>query len=351
MKNHILFWAILMIFSLGAASHAGELPLDGGKLVPIDSSQVEASPDHINFCFATRYSDGSIHLNHSKGIHTVTEYGCSDISKDNGKTWKCISQTGACGINSFENQKKEKLQLRCWNLEAASKHTISIFVYDEEKEESALRSQCEVQLPYSSQFLMHRSVIRTKDGQLLATAYGHKEGANKTHNFIIKSEDDGVTWFYLSTIAEDPEGRTPEGPNETILIELPDGTIAAAYRENGMGPMKQKKSTDAGKTWTDPVEIAPFGASPHGCVLADGTVVIVSGRPELYLLVDFTGKAENYQKVSLYRGSGSSYASVLETAPNEILITYDESDFGPWQSPTPFAFLHASRYKLIKDAL
>ncbi len=340
--------AILSLAMLAMpAAFAAESYLNGGKITPIETSVVETSPDHLNFCFATRYPDGSIHLNHSVGIHTVTERGCSDISTDDGKTWK-RAEGGACGINSFLNSEGKKVQLSCWALKPAKKHKLGLKVYDDATGKFTT-SSCEVELPWSSQFLTHRDVIRTSDNRLLATAYGRKEGAKKCHSFMIESTDDGKTWHYLSTIADDPEGKTVEGPDETTIFELKNGNIVAAYRDNGMGPMKQVISKDGGKTWSEPVEIAPFAASPHGRVLENGTVVIVSGRPNLYMLVDFTGEAKDYQQVMLYRGSGSSYASVLEVAPNEVVVIHDESDFGSWRSATPFSRIFASRYKVEKD--
>ena len=100
--------AAAALAALALPCAATEIMLNGGKLVPVETSVVETSVDNLNFCFATGYPDGSIHLNHSKGIHTVTERQCSDISKDNGRTWK-HAEGGACGINSFLNSEGKKM--------------------------------------------------------------------------------------------------------------------------------------------------------------------------------------------------------------------------------------------------
>ena len=93
-----------------SAAAVDATPLNGGKITPLELNVVETSPDHLNFCFAKRFSDGSIQLNHSTGIHTVTERGCTDISTDNGKTWK--KAPGILGgINSFENSSGKKIQI------------------------------------------------------------------------------------------------------------------------------------------------------------------------------------------------------------------------------------------------
>ncbi len=61
---------ILLLAAL--ALSARELHFKGGYLDTIDDTQVESFGDDMNFMFAYRFSDGSIHLGHSKGIHTVT---------------------------------------------------------------------------------------------------------------------------------------------------------------------------------------------------------------------------------------------------------------------------------------
>jgi len=332
---------------LGCESLFGtETWLNGGKLVPIDSVLIESSTENLNFCFATRYSDGTIHLNHSKGIHTVTEHSCREISPDNGKTWQ-YTEGQVYGINSFENLNGEKVQIGCWDNQRIQKHNLSVVTCHGGEATTVTQ---EIELPYASSFHLHRKVLRLADGSLLATVYGNKEGAKKYHNFVIKSEDDGRTWRYWSDIADDPEGKFQEGPNESELVELAHGELLVLYRvDGGHGALHQKRSVDGGKTWGEEEVVFTASAAPNARILTDGTLVVVTGRPNLYLLVDFTGTGREYQKVMIYNGSGSSYASVLETGPNEIMIIYDESDFGSSRSATAFARIVANRYRLEKN--
>ena len=328
---------------------AREIHFKGGYLTTIDDTQVESFGDDMNFMFAYRFSDGHIHLGHSKGIHTVTEYGCNDISFDNGHTWQNNLKDGCLGINTFEGLDGGKYQIGCWSGEHKKVHTVTLARYNDETKKRETVTACEVEMPEPSQFLMHRDVIRLKSGKLLATAYGSIKGHKKCRCFVIESGDDGRTWKYLSTIADDLEGKTAEGPDEATIFQLRDGRICAFYRDAGGGFLHQCFSPDEGKTWSAPevVDLFNGAASPNGRVLADGTIVVISGRPNVYLLVDPTGTGKNYRKVEIYRGAGSSYATVLETAPNEILCLYDESNFGSGKSPTAFSRIHASRYKLV----
>ena len=329
--------------------YAHDYRLHGAKLVPVESSIVESGPEDMNFCFATRYDDGSIHLNHSKGIHTITEYGCSDISFDNGKTWQHAA-SGVSGINSFQNRKGEKIQISCWNHKQAASHQLSILRYDDTSHKKELVTKVTVELPFECSFHTHRAVIRLKNGRLLANAYGTRKDAKKLLSFIIASDDDGMTWKFHSILADDPQATTAEGPNEATLCELTDGRITALYRDGGNDHLRQKFSSDGGLTWSDATTLNFFqgAAAPYMTRLSDGTVVAISGRPDVYLLIDFTGTAEHFQSVRLYHGAGSSYATVIETAPSELLVLFDESNFGPTRSPTAFSYIHACRYKLVK---
>src|SRR5439155_22375500 len=62
-----------------------------------------------------------------------------------------------------------------------------------------------------SRMYVRRSVVEMKNGDLLATAYGHFEPAKfateympkmfKMRAFLLRSKDQGWTWTYVSTIA------------------------------------------------------------------------------------------------------------------------------------------------------
>jgi len=347
--KHLLNLSLALLLASSFLLSARDIRVRGGRMSTIDDTTVETFGDDMNFCFAYRFSDGTIHLGHSKGIHTVTEYGCNDMSLDNGKSWKNVPD--AFGINTFEGKDGGKYQIECWVSQRKKVHTVKLSKWNDAEMKRELVCTCDVELPEVSSFLMHRDVLRLASGKLLANAYGTIEGHRKAYSFVIESEDDGRTWKYLATIADAENRASVEGPDETTMFQLRDGRICAFFREDGWGFLKQCFSSDEGKTWSAPETIDLFGgaAAPNGRVLADGTIVVVSGRPNVYLLIDFTGTGRNYQKVEIYRGSGSSYASVLESAPNEILVVYDESRFAGGYSPTDFSRIHASRYKLFRD--
>ena len=346
MKKSIISAILISCLSLVVGA---EINLNGGKIIPLDVKLVEGSSEDLNFCFATRYSDGTIHLMHSKGMHTITERGCSEVSFDNGKTWqKPPKDFYAAGMTANETLDKKKFRVAISERQFKKNHKLNIIELDENGK--ATTRYAEIEFPYATTAAhAHRDLIRTRSGRLIGTAYGMKEGAAKSHVFAYYSDDDGKTWDFLSVVAE-PEFNDAEGANETTLVELADGTILAIYRVDGNKACRQKRSTDDGKTWSESELAVPFGASPHAILLENGTLALVTGRPGLYLFLDFTGTGKHYQRYCVWKGSTSSYASILEVAPNEIMIVYDESNFGAGRVDTAFARIMAATYKIEKNS-
>ena len=337
----------LTMFICGISLIGAEVNLNGGKIIPLDLKMVESFTEDLNFCFATRFSDNSIHLNHSKGMHTITERGCSEVSFDNGKTWsKPPKDFTPFGMTAYETRDGKKCRITVWERKAKKIHKFSVLEQDENGK--ATTRYVEIELPYTTSAHAHRDVLRTRTGRLIGTAYGVKENESKAHIFSYYSDDDGLSWHFLSTIAE-PEFNDIEGANESTLVELADGTILAIYRVDGNKACRQKRSNDDGKTWSKSELAANFGASPHAILLKNGTLALVTGRPGLYLFLDFTGTGKNYQRYCLWKGSTSSYASILEVAPNEIMVVYDESNFGAGRTDGLFARIMAATYKIEKN--
>ncbi|MBQ9789199.1 MAG: exo-alpha-sialidase [Lentisphaeria bacterium] len=339
-------------FLIGVTASAMELKINGGKVVPVESKIIETYKDDMNFCFASRYSDGEIHLNHSKGVHTITEFQCTDWSPDNGKTWINNSKNKKIfGINSCEFPDGTRMQIGCWTSEIKKVHTLSVTTQtpEQNKKNEVTTYKCNFEIPFEANCLTHREIVILKNGNLIAPAYCHVKGEKGNRIFLICSEDKGKTWKYLSTLASDPDGKTPEGPNESTIVQLADGTLYAAWRDGGF--MKYAYSSDNGKTWGQTYEFKglKMAVAPHAKLLANGALVMVTGRPYFHLLVDWTGTGKNFQVVDIYTGSGSSYGSIFEIAPNRVMIIHDESHFSAWRNNSQFSKLVAETYDIVKD--
>lgn len=343
----ILGLTMCLINALSAKDPFGTLTLDGGKVEPVSLTMIGATNEHMNFCFANNFPDGTIYMNHSEGIHTVSEYGVWRRSLDNGKTWEKTPFSFG-GFNTFVNKDGKKCQIGCWNDKISDTHRIRLQVMNDEQT-GFTDYYSTIKLPFKSSFRLHRDVIRTRDGRLLLNGYLRKEGAAKLTAFVIESKDEGMSWNYLATIMEDTQKKYPEGPNETTMVELANGEILAFVRTGAPAPLFQFRSKDGGKSWGEATIVDNAGVNPSAKLLQNGTLALISGRPNLYLYLDFTGTGKNFQKYLIWKGSTSSYASILEVEPNKLMVIYDESDFGSWRNGSRFSRIMAATYNVIKD--
>lgn len=326
-------------------SDYGTAILNGGKIEPVSLSMIKSFKEHLNFCFAKNYDDGTIYLNHSEGIHTVTERPARMYSLDNGKTWQ-ETPFNFGGFNGFLTKDGKKCQIGGWTSEQKSNHTITLTTLNPDGK-SVTAKKLSLQLPFESTLRMHRKVIRTKDGRLLLPVHCWIKDKPKRSVFLIESKDDGQSWQYLSMIMDEPIGN--EGPNEADVVELANGDLLAFVRTGQPSPMFQLRSKDGGKTWGERVKFSDTGVAPEAKILSNGALMVITGRPGLYLYIDFTGTGKNYQKYQVWGGSGSSYASALEIEPNKVMVIYDESDFGAWRNQSRFSRIMAATFNIVKD--
>ena len=350
MKLKLFFSLILAI--TGVSLLAKDYPfgteiLNGGRVEPVNLSLVGSTNEHMNFCFAKNFSEGYIYLYHSQGIHTVTEYSVHRRSFDGGKTWEKINFVFG-GLNAFERLNGEKCNVHCWTNDERTVHPVTVSVLKEDGS-GVVQEKSTITLPFESICHFHRDIIRTKDNKLLLTAYGRKKGESKFCSFLVESKDDGKTWQYLSMIMEDENRNAIEGPNETAIVELKNGDLLTYVRTGSQYPTFQLRSTDGGLTWKNEGELCTFGVAPTAKVLADGTLVVLTGRPGLYMYIDFSGTGKDYQKYQVWGNHGSSYGSLLEIAPNQVLVVYDESNFGAWRTDSPFSRVMAVTFNIVRD--
>jgi len=130
-----------------------------------------------------------------------------------------------------------------------------------------------------------------KDGSLLS---------DRLCTHILKSEDFGYNWYYVSTVVYKDEYNASlygvEGFDEATIEFVDDGMILI-MRSGSMfpgcwKPMKEgdtvpkiyiAKSTDEGKTWSTLKPFYDYGIRPQSVKLDCGTIVMTSGRPGVYI--------------------------------------------------------------------
>lgn len=292
---------------------------------------VRSDADPLNFCWAKLWPDGEIWLNHSCGVHTKSERWGGLFSPDRGVTWQVSGQNDRerGGFNKFVTKDGLKRGVSCWDGKSTREHCIRVLT--QLANGTFYSVSCTVVLPWASELYLHRETVHLRDGRLLQTAYGKREGEKKMCSMVLQSQDDGLTWRYLSRLPYEP--NLQEGYNESSVVELKDGRLLifartgnSLHRLDGV-PLVQFASYDGGETWTDRRIVSEVGVNPQAQILSDGTLVVLTGRPGIFLLVDRTGNGMNYERINLYEGRGSSYGSLMEVAPGKLLLMYDESQF------------------------
>ncbi|MCC6391541.1 MAG: exo-alpha-sialidase [Bryobacterales bacterium] len=121
--------------------------------------------------------------------------------------------------------------------------------------------------------------IELPDGSVLLPVMGYNVRGD-IHNqaaVILRSTDQGKSWSYLSTMAEDPGGKLGHF-QEPGIVRTRSGRIVAAIRNQGPAQaIWTTWSDDDGKTW-QPVRQSPMTGHPADLMqLADGRLLCTYG--------------------------------------------------------------------------
>lgn len=192
-------------------------------------------------------------------------------------------------------------------------------------------------------------LIQLENGDLVATMYGQfRSDRNRVvyfekypfyqyRSWCIISHDNGKTWEFLSVIADThtfPIDPTAEGYCEGDLLNLGNGHLLCALRTMGhevYTPLYMTHSLDGGKTWQKPFAVHPDGVFPRLLQTANGAIVCTAGKKGIFLLASKDGYSwqEPFYVTDndgQWDKGPSGYNTLIETAPNEILLVYDETE-------------------------
>jgi len=213
------------------------------------------------------------------------------------------------------------------------------------------------------------TLVEMPGGDLLMTAYGYFEGDtvpmevsyepyrpkpwpypgfNKYRTVLLRSCDKGRTWDYASTVAYDPSSGD-EGPCEPSMARVEGGDLLCIMRTGRVNALRMCRSSDGGKTWTPLMPIAgTIGVAPFLIAMQDGTLACIYGmkedywalehRRELRVMFSFDGGKTWPLNEIVYAGEASSYASLCEVRPGEIMACFGSSGLQmPGGEPATFA--------------
>ena len=219
-----------------------------------------------------------------------------------------------------------------------------------------------------------RDIIELEPGRYLATGYLTFDGDARHSTVALISEDEGHNWRYLSTVASaDAAIDAREGFCESCLVRLEDGDLMCVGRMGGGRDqlLARTYSSDGGKTWSPIDRLPAWSVKPRIKRLSNGVLVISTGRPGLFLWFSTDPRGQDWQPLDVmaYHNSvmdkaqhispgkygleavtseqyrtvnfdfddpyqTTSYTSILEVAPNRLLMVYDRIPYGWMPVPT-----------------
>ena len=183
-------------------------------------------------------------------------------------------------------------------------------------------------------------MLELPNGDLLATMYGVLQGDAQYRTMIVRSQDKGLNWRYVTTVAYAAEDPHPEfagdwdGYCEPSMAQLGDGQLLCIMRTEGATPpykpMYTSWSKDMGKTWTDPIPTRPHlqNVWPTLAVMDNGVVACIYGRPGVHVVFSIDNGRTWTDRVTLTSYSTtwgkpginiSCYADLIKVGPNRLL--------------------------------
>ncbi|VAX21048.1 hypothetical protein MNBD_IGNAVI01-408 [hydrothermal vent metagenome] len=221
-------------------------------------------------------------------------------------------------------------------------------------------------------FLFHHGLIQLPSGELVATMYGNFKddvqlcagypaelGQRKYHTIVVFSKDRGHTWGNYVHVAYDkmlgrgipndhkmlgksiPEDRasrttivpaiTMEGFREADLVQAPNSDLICVMRSGGRNPtpgvnlfptpLYCSRSSDGGKHWTPPEQIADRGVSPNLVTMKNGIIVCTYSRPGNWLIFSDNNGAS--WKGTFQFGTTGSTNYIIETVEDTIQVYHE----------------------------
>ncbi|HTF31476.1 MAG TPA: sialidase family protein [Flavitalea sp.] len=161
--------------------------------------------------------------------------------------------------------------------------------------------------------------------------------------FFYRSEDNGRSWkiqgriLYVPDLQLDSAGNKRMGFTEPAFEVMQDGSFLAIMRTTdgiGHGPMYASRSTDLGKTWSQPEVISPSGVLPRLLQLDNGVTVLACGRPGVQLRFSTDGAGKNWSdpfELLPYKNENDQvscgYTGLIATGPDRFLIVYADFNY------------------------
>jgi hypothetical protein len=179
-------------------------------------------------------------------------------------------------------------------------------------------------------------IIASRHGGLIAPGYYRTEQAPRYYRVaLLRSDDNGKTWYEGATIASIGRGIEPwpgmghDGPCEAGMARLADGRLFAIFRTGSDGFMGAAWSSDDGHTWSPPVLLECKGVAPHVRRLSNGVLACTTGRPgPVIVMFSIDGTGETWSHATpIFSGHSTCYTDFVEVEPGRLFVVYDSTPY------------------------
>jgi hypothetical protein len=379
-NNHVkdMSCNILAWFFVAALGFDGELLAQSSevKIPRIQSMNVEMGESvpilGAKSASVLQFEDGRIAVGQGKEV---------SWSYDRGHTWKSGPE-GAFDKTSVDLGKGEILCIRRGSQRRVdNKFTLRV-QRSRDNWKSVTEEEAVLDIPNASftatgggeivdGFLFHHGILKLNGGVLIGTMYGNYEGDNvlcdgyppelnqrKYRTVVVFSHDNGHSWGDPVLVAYDkmlgrgipddysllgksiPKANakataivpaiTQEGFREADIVRAQNGDLLCMMRSGGRNgesvnlfptPLYCSRSTDNGKSWSSPAQIADRGVCPNAVTLENGIIVCTYSRPGNWLI--FSDDNGMTWKGAFQFGNTGDYNFITETEPNVIQVYHE----------------------------
>ncbi len=164
-------------------------------------------------------------------------------------------------------------------------------------------------------------IIELRDGMLLWPIYREYQGPLRNWSAIMRSTDGGKTWSDPAWVDESNDDN-----DEPAIIERPDGIILCLMRTNHGDSMWWSVSEDKGLTWSPSEKIGFPGQAPY--LFYAGDVLLLAHRVPGTSLHYSLDDGASWSETLLLDTCIGAYPSMVRRNDGTVLIVYYEEGEG-----------------------
>lgn len=206
-----------------------------------------------------------------------------------------------------------------------------------ESPDSGKTWQTQPRVLLANQWAVSAPVRELPDGTRLLGVYTGNDST--AYGAVLRSTDGGKTWSQPVDIDPNSGVRLDA---ETDVLRLLDGTILAALRGDGKVNLHFATSPDQGLTWSKVTDSGYLGHCPHLTRLSTGEILLTHRQPATSMHIS-RDDAKTWQGPIEIDSVIGAYPSTVELKDHSVLVVYYEEGNN--------SAIRAARFRLTPDGI